>query len=291
MVTALGSVRIDAPLFLRTVTDGLGEVADEIVRRVTLLENVDRELAGAFRDLAAGLGFSGRLALPPMFDPVDPLDSARAGLACPVTAGPGNQSAQAKEADPVSVATGNYLHQTLDVVVSGGPGGGLAFGRSYNSLAPKSAGAFGLGWSHTFEVNLTVGPDGTTLRLGDGRQEHLPVGDRRLRALESGAEFTTPARTVWRFDADGRLMSAADRSSNHWLLRYDDDRHLAAVVDPSGRELHFEVDHMGRIGSVTDVIGRAWRYHYDDAGNLAAAVDPAGGSCQTVCVSGVSTIP
>lgn len=275
-MTVLASVQIDAPAFLQAVTDGLDEVADEVVRRVTLLQNVDRELAGAFRDLAARLGFSGRLAPPSTFDPVDPLDSARKGLACPVTAGPGNQPAQAKEADPVSVATGNYLHQTVDVVITGGPGDGLTFGRTYNSLGAAGAGAFGFGWSHTFEVSLAAGPDGTTIRHGDGREEHLPAGHKRLRAIGGGVEFTTPARMVWRFDSDGRLESVTDRSSNRWLVRYDDEGYLAAVADPSGRELRVEAAE-GRIVAVTDVLDRNWRYEYDEAGNLVAAVDPAGG--------------
>ena len=64
VTAALGAVGIDVPPFLATVIEGLDEVADEGVRRVTLLENVDRELAGAFRDLATRLGFPGRLAPP-----------------------------------------------------------------------------------------------------------------------------------------------------------------------------------------------------------------------------------
>lgn len=276
VISALSDVRIEAPPFLKAVSDGLDEVAGEIVHRVTLLENVDRELAGAFRDLANRLGFTGRLAPPPTFDPADPIDSARAGLACPVTAGPGNQPAQLKEADPVSVSTGNYLHQTLDVVISGGPGGGVRFGRTYNSLAAGRVGAFGFGWSHTFDVRLTPGADGATLRHGDGREEQLLPGDARVRTVDGAAEFTTSARAVWRFDATGSLAMATDRSSNRWLLRYDDVGHLASVEDPSGRELRFEADDGRRIVAVTDVLGRAWRYDYDEAGDLVAAVDPAG---------------
>ena len=277
VTAALGAVGIDVPPFLATVIEGLDGVANEGVRRVTLLENVDRELAGAFRDLGTRLGFPGRLAPPPTFDPVDPLDSARVGLACPITAGPGNQTAQAKEADPVSVSTGNYLHQTVDVIVTGGPGGGVVFGRTYNSLGAASAGALGFGWSHTFETRLTVDPDRTTLRYGDGRVEHLPPGDARLRAVSGGAEFTTPTGTVWRFDTSGRLTEARDRSSNRWLLRYGEDGQLVGVDDPSARELRFESDDKGRIVALTDILGRAWRYEYDEAGDLVAATDPAGG--------------
>src|SRR5581483_6377726 len=277
VTAALDDLAIDAPPFLTAVTEGLDEVAGEVVQRVTLLENVDRELAGAFRDLAARLGFPGRLAPPPTFDPVDPLDSARAGLACPVTAGSGDQPAQAKEADPVSVSTGNYLHQMVDVVVSGGPGGGVVFSRTYNSLAAASAGALGFGWSHTFEAHLTGGPDRTTLRHGDGRVEHLLPSDVRVRITDDGAEFTTQTGTVWRFDPGGRLTEARDRSANRWLLRYGADGRLVGIDDPSGRELRLESDAAGRIVAVTDVLGRTWRYGYDPAGDLVAAADPAGG--------------
>src|SRR5581483_9027805 len=40
VVAALAEVGIDAPLFLEPIAAGLGDVADESVRRVTVLENV-----------------------------------------------------------------------------------------------------------------------------------------------------------------------------------------------------------------------------------------------------------
>lgn len=101
VVAALAELTIDSPSFLQCAADGLDEIAAEIDRRVTLLEQVDAELAGAFRRLADRLGFPGSLAPPGTFDPVDPITSSQAGLPPPAAVGSGRQATQAVEADPV----------------------------------------------------------------------------------------------------------------------------------------------------------------------------------------------
>lgn len=48
VATALSQIGIDTPQFLEPIATGLEDIGDEIDRRVTLLEQVDRELAGGF---------------------------------------------------------------------------------------------------------------------------------------------------------------------------------------------------------------------------------------------------
>ncbi|MGH9003856.1 MAG: RHS repeat domain-containing protein, partial [Acidimicrobiia bacterium] len=249
VATALSEVRIDTPLFLEPIAGGLEEIAGEIDRRVTL-EQVDRELAGAFRHLAEGLGFPG-LAPPRTFDPADPLDSALAALRAGPDTGPGRQPTQAKEADPVSTSTGNLLYEAVDLAQ---PAKGIStvFARTYNSLRASTDGPLGFGWSHSLGVRLQVEGIDVTVVRDDGRLERYgrQEGDRflppqgvhdRLIRVEDGFELLSKAGIVHRFDHDGRLRAVTDPSGNTALLEYADGQ-LARLVDPSGVVTTFERD-------------------------------------------------
>lgn len=184
VANALSPVGIDTPPFLKPMTDALEELADEIDRRVSLLEQVDRELAGAFRDLAAGLGFPGSVAPPKTFDPADPIGSSLAGLRASADVGPGRQPTQVKEADPVSTSTGNYLYEAVDLAQ-------LArwiptvFARTYNSLRAGTDGPLGFGWIHSLGTRLLPDDAGITVVWGDGHEE-------RYRTEEGGGLVPPP---------------------------------------------------------------------------------------------------
>ena len=285
VATALAPVGIETPPFLEPISSGLERMADEIDRRVTLLEQVDRELAGAFRDLAAGLGFPGSLAPPRTFDPADPIDSSLAGLRAGPEAGPGRQPTQVKEADPVSTSTGNYFYEAVDLAQ---PARGLPtlFTRTYNGLRADRGGPLGFGWTHSFGTHLGIDHDGVTVIWGDGHEElyRADEGDLvpapgvhdRLRRSGAGYELTTQEGIAYRFDVDGALVDMTDRSGNTSVLKYSDGR-LVRVVDTSGVITSFEHDDAGRIVAVVGVLERRWTYAYGRAGDLVSVTDPEGG--------------
>ncbi|HEY3240847.1 MAG TPA: DUF6531 domain-containing protein, partial [Acidimicrobiia bacterium] len=286
VANGLSPVGIDTPPFLEPVAAGLEDIADEIDRRVTLLEQVDRELAGAFRDLAAGLGFPGSLAPPKTFNPADPIGSSLAGLRAGADAGPGRQPAQVKEADPVSTSTGNYLYEAVDLAqpARGTP---TVFARTYNSLRAGTDGPLGFGWTHSLGTRLVADDGGITVVWGDGHEERHSVQEGgafvpppgvhdRLRRTGDGFELATRAGVVHPFAADGRLMAVTNRSGNISVLEYAEGR-LVRLVDASGVATSFEHDDAGRIATVAGVLDRRWAYAYSRAGDLVTVTDPEGG--------------
>jgi RHS repeat-associated protein len=284
VAAALAEVGIDTPLFLRSAADGLDEIAAEIDRRVTLLEQVDKELAGAFRGLADRLGFPGSLAPPCTFDPADPITSSQAGLPPPAEVGPGRQTTQAVEADPVSTSTGNFLYHVTDLSQ---PARGLptVFTRTYNSLRAEENSPIGFGWSHRFGVGLVVEDEAVRVVWDDGREDRYLRQDDgtvsppgvfdRLVSTGDGWELTTKAKVVFRFEADGRLAEMVDRSGVRSILAYDDVGRLTRLTDGSRVTTDFEYDR-GRIIAVGGVLDRRWTYGYSEAGDLVSVTDPEG---------------
>ena len=61
--------------------------------------------------------------------------------------------------EPISLATGAYMHNRTDLSV-GGSGTGLAFKRIYNSAGRYADGPLGLGWTHNFASTAAKGSDG-----------------------------------------------------------------------------------------------------------------------------------
>lgn len=284
VAASIAPVGLEATFFLEPTASGLEAIGDEVQRRVTQLEQVDRELAGAFQGLAAKLGFPGSLAPPATFDPLDPIESSRAGLRPPPEAGPGPQPTQVKEADPVSTSTGNFFYQTLDLIQ---PSRGLAtvMDRSYNSFRAQVDGPMGFGWSHSLGTRPVIDATAVTLMWGDGHEQRYGVAGSaftpapgvhdRLRRIEEGFELTTKARIVYRFAADGRLTAITDTGGNTNVLEYEDGN-LVRVTDASGTVTTVEHEAAGRITGVRGVLNRHWAYRYSGSGDLVAVTDPQG---------------
>lgn len=199
---ALAPLGIDTPGFLEPVARGLEEIADEIDRRVTLLEQVDWELAGAFQSLATNLGFPGSLAPPKTFDLADPIGSSLAGLRPGTDVGPGRQPTQVVDADPVSPSTGNYLHEAIDLAQ---PARGIptVFARTYNSLRAGLDGSLGFGWTQRASTltasirSFSTSPTGGRLRSNVSEASSSQTSSRRGSGLVF-AEFFQNERDTGR---------------------------------------------------------------------------------------------
>ena len=69
-------------------------------------------------------------------------------------------------ADPVDLASGNYMHGVTDVAIPS-LGGGLNFTRSYNAGIP-TARYMGKGWTHNWDMYLTTTASSATVYYPDG---------------------------------------------------------------------------------------------------------------------------
>jgi RHS repeat-associated protein len=192
-------------------------------------------------------------------------------------------------AEPVNTATGNYYTSHTDLAV---PGKGLSFSftRFYNS-ADTYNGPLGFGWTHSFNVLLTVNGGGSvTVKEGDGGAiAFTPTGGGNyspstpgvfdVLKQNGGGTFTLTRKnqTKLNFSAAGKLTSIVDRNGNTQTLTYNGGGRLASIADSSGRSYTFSYDGSGRITSLTDPIARVLQYTYDTAGNLATFRDALGG--------------
>jgi YD repeat-containing protein len=205
--------------------------------------------------------------------------------------------------DGVNTASGSYHTSATDLSLSG-DGVPFALTRSYNS-ADRAVGPFGTGWASSLSWRI-VDLDGYALvRDGSGQQlvyTEQPDGTFRgpggslatLARTDNGYEVVTSDRSHYRFDGDGRLVSAKDDAKQGLTLRYSDGRMssvtdsaghtvsvtsgsdglIGAVMLPDGTSARYAYD-QGRLVSVTNSAGTT-RYGYDDDGNLTTIVAPDG---------------
>jgi RHS repeat-associated protein len=191
--------------------------------------------------------------------------------------------------EPVNVTNGNvYLDQT-DYRLPG-IGNALEITRSYNSDRAARAGLFGRGWTTALNESIeTISPSLLRLNLPDGRavlfdsasgvflpRESANFHARLTRDSSGTFTLTTLGESVQRFDANGKLISTADRYGNLTLLTYDANGGLASVNDPSGRRLSVESDGSRRVVALSDSLGMVATYSYGAGGELLSVNYPDG---------------
>src|ERR1039458_606781 len=193
-------------------------------------------------------------------------------------------------AQPAWSPSSRAMGTATDVTIPG-KGLSLVFTRSYNSL-DSYAGPMGAGWTHSYNVYLTV--DGTTgvvaIKQGDGHQEFYSPSSYTAQTaglfsalVKNGdGSFTQTFKnqTKFNFSSAGRLSTVVDRNGNTQALAYDGSGKLASVTDPSGRGLTFSYDGSGRVVALTDPLSRTLHYSYDASGNLVSFQDALGNITQ-----------
>lgn len=208
-----------------------------------------------------------------------------------------------KGADPVDLATGQFVLEKTELVLPGRLP--VTLSRSYHPVdAYGGVGGLhlsvGVGWALSVDVTLFPLPGGQAFRLvlpantrldlsrqADGTFQNLthpllkgavlstlPGGDHLLR-FKDGATWRFQRRFTF---ADGTgvdfLMEQADRNGNR--LTIERSGHvLARLVDAAGRALTVSTAG-GRITEIQDALGRTVRYEYGTDGRLAVVTDPAG---------------
>ncbi len=220
-----------------------------------------------------------------------------AAMASPATTGLGKTGTSANPAagnsltlnsttaETVNTATGNAYLSFADLLV---PGSGLRFGfvRAYNSLDPYS-GPLGQGWTHSYNIVLSVNSDVVTIKEADG-QEHVfqpgtPTGtytaqagvyDVLLNTSPNTYTLTRPDQTVLSFGpfplnpALVRLLSIADKNGNTQTLSYDALGNLVTFTDVDAVAFTFTYDAFNHMTALHDGgLSRTFSYSYD-ANNL-----------------------
>ncbi|NBO67161.1 MAG: PKD domain-containing protein, partial [Acidobacteria bacterium] len=193
-------------------------------------------------------------------------------------------------ADPVNLATGNFILSVDDLTVAG-LGFPLKFSRFYNSKDSSTTGLpLGRNWTHSYNLSLNEDVDGIiTIRFGDGRKEiHAPklsggytaeTGVHDLLEKTSTDHFIllTKDQIAYTFVA-GRIESISDRNNNSQVLAYDAQGRLQSVTDSSGRSLQLTYDPQSRISVLTDPLGRTVQYAYGPTGDLTTVTNPRNGT-------------
>jgi RHS repeat-associated protein len=209
---------------------------------------------------------------------------------------PSEECSQRCHADPINTATGEYWDSATDMGVPGS-GPGLAFTRSYAASRAGHRGPLGYGWTHNYDLQLSIAPGATGSTLGSAtlvavRQENgsqvvftrttsgLYSAPARVLArltLNNDGSFTFVRRHRQKFDfaPSGHLTSIADLNGNAVSLTRDAEGRLARVTDADGRYL--QLSWTGdRIAGVADHSQREVTYGYDAAGDLTAVTGVTG---------------
>ena len=175
---------------------------------------------------------------------------------------------------------GNYTTSATDAAVaSAGPE--LSVVRTYNSLDPRTSGAFGAGWATRFDMRLVPDSDGSgnvVVTMADGHEVRFgknpdgtfapPVGDFATLTHNADDTYTLVDKTGSRYDftANGALGKLTEATGLTQTYTYDAGL-LSTVQNPiSGRVLHFTWTGAHVTSVSTDPVdGNAltWNYTYD----------------------------
>lgn len=192
--------------------------------------------------------------------------------------------------NPIQNSTGNKFQQETDYLGAGPfP---LQVVRSYNSQSGITDGLFGAHWSFSYGgriepvsaalVKVIRADEKTfTFRLVGGAWTPDADVHSHLQALPNGGwRYTNGRDGMETYDADGRLLTLANRAGLAQTLAYDGAGRLSTVTDPFGRTLQLAYDSQDRISAITDPDGNRYRYDYDGDNNLSAVTYPDGNSRQ-----------
>nr|WP_240469175.1 LamG-like jellyroll fold domain-containing protein [Streptomyces sp. OM5714] len=196
---------------------------------------------------------------------------------------------------------GNYSTAATDAALST-VGPELAVTRTYNSLDPRTDGAFGAGWSTRWDARLReepqtrtvviTGSDGAQARYGENLSGGYtgPSGSTgKLTREADGWALRDRSGATYHFGSGGALARIVDSAGRSQTLQrsLDGGGQLTKVVDDlSGRSLSFTWTD-GRVSSVTtsvvdaDTPGLTWTYDYAD-GRLTTVCPP---SSATACTT------
>jgi len=188
----------------------------------------------------------------------------------------------------VDIASGEVFKECIDIDLSGLIG--ITFSRLYSSTSKKSS-ILGFGWSHSFDIWLTVNKEGLLIHQGyDGDTFYTwkecdgskgPQVKRGTRTINlyfpdcSQRHFALDSTTDNKFLLEG----LQDNNENAINLKYDKGK-LVSISDPEGRRLIFEYTLGGFLKKLvlTHSMSQQKRidlasYKINDSGDLISVTD------------------
>lgn len=182
---------------------------------------------------------------------------------------------------PVDVATGKMWANQNDLFIDGPIP--LDFLRRYNHKLRTTNGAFGYGWTHSYNMSVSLQYGTAIFKDWTGRQILFPqrldgvygmnkIHQMSFSSITGGYRVTTKDGTKYNFNTSGRLTSIVDRNGNTVTLTYDASNRLSTIADPFGRTLTLNYNAGNKIASLTDGT-RSVTYAYDASTNLATVID------------------
>jgi RHS repeat-associated protein len=198
---------------------------------------------------------------------------------------------QTCEGDPVNTATGEFYESTTDLTIPG-RGPGLNLTRTYSAFAAQAevASPLGRGWAFPYDMALAIDPETGDATVVNGNGSHtlftatskgFNAPPRVLATLvenEDGTySYTVKARTIYKFDSAGKLISIADLNGDETTFSYNEAGRLQAATDEASRTFTFRYDEAGLLESVEDSTGRSVGYDYNGSGELTEVTNVRGG--------------
>ncbi len=204
--------------------------------------------------------------------------------------------------NPVSVSSGanpNVCTLSTTNVISGvvdhdqelfttkGSMQNIAISLLYKSL-PAYNGSLGTGWSHSYDISLTLNADGSViLKNGNGDKRYYtksgstyisPTGDYSTLVKNGDNSYTISFRdgSKYNFDSVGKITSLTDRYSNAISIGYTGSD-MTSITDSTGRVATIGYDQSTtphRILTVTDPIGSVYNFSYQ-GNSLYRVTNPA----------------
>jgi YD repeat-containing protein len=184
------------------------------------------------------------------------------------------------------------LSQSVDAAAPG-PGIPLLFTRSWthDSYSTPTPGPFGLGWKHSFQIQIQEFTDGSVALIAPGGVNRLftsnsggtytaSAGDHGVLTLDPNGSFQLREKNgfLYRFLPNLQLNFVQDRNGNSITCGYDTSGRLVSIQHSSGATFQLQYNANGLISQVTDAAGRQTQYAYDAGGTHLASVTMPDGS-------------
>ncbi|HSY14567.1 MAG TPA: LamG-like jellyroll fold domain-containing protein, partial [Jatrophihabitantaceae bacterium] len=184
----------------------------------------------------------------------------------------GAPSGDDRDFDPL---VGNYSTSAIDApVVTTGPA--LSVARVYNSLDPRTGGAFGAGWSTLYDMSAAAESDSTgnvRVTLASGREVRFGTNSDGTYVAPTSERLTlTSSAGTWVLrDAGGNTYTFAASGPAA--------RHLQSVQGPWGRPLTLSYDTAGKLTTaVSGNSGRTLTFSWSGAHVSSVAAPAVGGT-------------
>ena len=149
--------------------------------------------------------------------------------------------------EPINPVNGNMYDITHDLTL---PGRLLKFdfSRTYNNQENSTLGPLGYGWTHSYNVYLTLDTENGIAKIRDEQaKEYLFAVRKDGTYLSQYGDYSSLTKTktsfIWRkkdgkqyiFDLTGKLLQIKDRNNNSITLSYDSQNKITRITDTAGR--------------------------------------------------------